>query len=242
MLQTEMSTYRKGTAMKTCMIAVVLVCFFHFASAQDIDISSGSIKGRIGEVDISIKKLPFLQGSWELATSGTFGSLSTKQSYNLSYPGNASTSTSESTLQYAYISATAGYYLIDGLSIEPEFAILATEQTKPGQSALLNLSYTYLIKQTAVAPYIRAGYGLGNSASIVVVPELPAHSSSDFDVKTINVGAGVKFLVAQGAAIRIEVNYKRQNYTENFNYASISSSREYTYSSTRLWFGVSILL
>jgi hypothetical protein len=223
--------------MKTLIILIVTLCTVSFVQAQDIDISSKSAKVRIGDVDISIKKAPFMQGDWELSMTGTIGkSTNTTTSTAASYSWG-----DESSKMYGTLSLTAGYYIIDQFSVEPEINYFAYEGAPPGESILLNLSYTYPLKHSIVALFIRGGYGLGNATSFLGIPDVIIRSSDNFDVKTYNAGAGVKLIIAQNVALRIEMNYRLQTYTQDYS-GFTSYSFENKNSVMKLFVGFSVLL
>lgn len=225
--------------MKNFIIVIIIPIFMiSIVHAQDIEISAESVKARIGDVDISVKKAPFMQGDWELTTSGSFGSISSKISDSY---GTYSYS-EESTSNYSFISLMTGYYIVDRLSIEPEFSLLAMKDTKPGESILLNVSFTQPLGKSNVALFVRGGYGLGNATSIPLIPDVPIRVSDGLKVNTINAGGGVKLLIAQGVALRIEVNYRYQTYTEDYGPGPEYYSANYDYSIFRFYFGLSALL
>jgi hypothetical protein len=224
--------------MKTLIILIIALCTVSTVQAQDIDISSKSAKVRIGDVDISITKAPFMQGDWELSMMGSVGSTTSKESYiSTNY-----TSTDEILTQYMFLSLTAGFFLLDRISIEPEISLLATGREKPAQSFLLNLSYTYPLANTNTAIFIRGGYGLGNGSSILMDSGIPIRQTDGLDIKIINAGAGVKFLIAQGAGLRIEVNYRQHTYSLDRDNGSTSYTIEDKDSVVRCCFGFSVLL
>jgi hypothetical protein len=224
--------------MKVFSILIMALCTVPFVQAQDIDISSKSAKVRIGDVDISITRPPFMQGDWELSMTGSLGSVKSENSYpNLYYP------TVESSLQYVFLSFSTGYFLLDHFSIEPEISLLAIENSKPAQSILFNLSYTYQVGNSNTALFLRGGYGLGNGLTYQIGTVIQTRYSTDFDFKIINAGVGVKYLVAQGAALRIELNYRQQKYSEKRSDGPESSITTETKDSIiHLCFGFSVLL
>jgi hypothetical protein len=230
-------TKREDNTMKNFIIIIIMLFMIPIVHAQDIDLSSTSAKVRIGDLDISLRKAPFMQGDWELTTAGAFGSMSRKTS---SSAGSYKYS-NESSSNYAFLSLMADYYIIDRLSIEPEISLLAVKDAKPGETILLNVSYTQPLGNSIVALFIRGGYGLGNASSIPIMPELPIQMTDGFKVNTINAGGGVKLLIAQGVALRIEVNYKYQTCTYDFG-GGYPAKYDYTYSIIRCYFGLSALL
>jgi opacity protein-like surface antigen len=221
---------------KLLYLTVIALCTIPSIHAQDVDISSESAKLRIGDVDISVRRAPFMKGDWELSLSGAVG----KYSSETSTSGGDWKYSDESSRFYATLSLTAGYFLIDRLSLEPEVNFFTYEGGPPAESIILNLSYTHPFEHSIIALFIRGGYGLGNGSSVFGISDIPVHSTDGFKVKTVNAGTGVKLLVAQNVALRIELNYQYQFYTQNYgNYSSFSTDN--SNSTLRLCFGFSIL-
>ena len=228
----------QGKTMKLFTFLTFVLFMASYVRAQDVDVSSKSATIRIGDIDISVKKAPFMQGDWELSMVGSVGSMTSKSSYTSA----VYSSTGESSTQYVFLSATAGYYLADRISIEPELSLIATGDEKPAQSILLNLSYTYPLANTNIAIFIRGGYGLGNGTTILLESGIPLRQTDGLDINTINAGAGAKFLIAQGAALRLEVNYRQQTYSHDGGSGSYSYSIENKNSVIRCCLGFSVLL
>ena len=113
------------------------------------------------------------------------------------------------TALYANISAIPTYYIVDNIAVDLELSYLASESSRPGMSVIGNLSYTYPLGDSILAPFARAGYGIGNSLSSYVGPYArPEILFSDFDVSIINLGLGVKYLLSPSVNIRSELNYR----------------------------------
>lgn len=140
---------------------------------------------------------------------------------------------------YLNFSVLPGFFVAEGFSIEPEVSFLAVEKSKPAYSIIPNISYTYLFPESRTAVFARAGYGLSNSYSMF---GLLVRQSNKMDVGIFNVGAGIKYLVSDGATLRIELNYKSSNHEEENSYWGYSSSASSTLESTRILVGFSLLL
>ena len=180
-----------------------------------------------------------------------------KGQVELSLIGNAgyqkettsSHSNSES-VGHVLINACVGYYIVDGLSLEPQIGLLAIENVKPSQSVLLNLSYTGRIANSNIALFLRGGYGISNSISIPMFAYTPIRIQDKWDVHILNVGAGVKFLIKECATLRFELNYRTETYPYELHHYYYSGSYsydytesvDYTFSSLGLLFGISIIL
>jgi hypothetical protein len=176
----------------------------------------------------------FKQGDVELSFSGSLGSWSNSST--------SSGSTHSDSRNLAILSVVPGFYVIDGLSLEAELGLLAEEKAKPAQFVLGNVSYTYPIPESRVALYGRVGYGVSNAIQLPVPLGIVSRVSNDFDVGVFNAGAGLKILVSQGAAIRVELNYKSHSWTTEYQSYYYSSKTDYTYSNTGLLLGFSILI
>ena len=117
------------------------------------------------------------------------------------------------------------YYIIDGLSIEPEIVIaLVAPDSGPSSDAfsfLGNLAYTFSSPGSYVAEFIRAGYGISNGLQIPTgekpfLFQLNEGSGTSFSsVSLLHLGVGLKFLIGAHAAIRTELFYLSQSYSSS---------------------------
>lgn len=149
----------------------------------------------------------FSKKSWELSMVGSF----TSESVDNGYPNDDKTVLS--------IAISPAYYIYDGLSLEPEFTTLITISDGTGLEAdyqlLLNIGYTFRTAKSYY-PYIKAGYGIGNiitehySGTQATVSG--AEDVGEF-VQCINSGVGMKWVIGSNAAIKMELNYRRQHYS-----------------------------
>jgi hypothetical protein len=186
---------------------------------------------------LSVAFAQFEKGTVEMSLTGTAGY------QKISNSGGTMYSSSSESLGYLYLNTTFGYYLTDGLSLEPELGTFFLENEPPSESILLNLSYTKSITNTSVALFCRAGYGLGNALSYVALGMVPLRITNGWDVHIFNIGGGLKILVAENIALRVELNYRSETYDiKDGLYINTTSNIEYTYSNTALLFGFSFLL
>jgi opacity protein-like surface antigen len=176
----------------------------------------------------------FKKGDVELSFSGSLGSNTITESSSGGYSFSNS-----STEKYLFFSVSPGYYLLDGLSVEPEISFTANQHEQPAQYLLLNLSYTYLLPNSREALFLRAGYGISNSVQMPVLGAAVVHTSDKFNVGVLNLGAGAKFLVTQSVILRAEVNYRSHTWSNDEGYGY---SDDYAYSNVGLLVGFSILL
>ena len=187
------------------------------------------------------KKGIFKKGSMEFTLAGTGGSFSESRS------GSSSSSSSSSTTLID-ISFMPAYYIIDGLSIEPEIglSIIAPSSgtSSTAYSLVGNLAYTFAPSgSSSVAPYVRAGYGISNGVQIPTksgefLIELNEDSKSGYStVSILNLGVGIKSVIGGHAAIRTELFYKKQSYSFSYSGASI----DYSDGMIGIQFGISLL-
>jgi hypothetical protein len=188
----------------------------------------------------SITCAQFKKGDVELSFSGSLGSWSNE--FSDSYSGGISHTYSDSH-NYLFVAISPGYYLEDGLSVEPELSLMAAEKSKPIQYLLLNLSYTYLLPNSVIAPYAIAGYGLSNSVQMAGMTVYPLLASNKFNVGVFNAGAGVKFLLNRFVVLRTEINYKSHAWSETQDYGyGMTDKTETNLSFFGLQLGISVLL
>ncbi len=179
----------------------------------------------------------FQKGTTELTLDGSAGSYSatsTSNSYGYSYNSSV-------TRNYAILDLAVGYFVADGLSLEPEIGWYALEKMEPSIHLVANLSYTLPNPTTRFAPFIRAGYGVANMMEFPGVGML-GRVSDKMDVSVLNIGGGVKYLVASSIALRAEINYRKHSLSNSSSYGGVSMSFDQSFSTTGLLLGFSVLL
>jgi hypothetical protein len=187
----------------------------------------------------------YKQGDWEFGFSANLGGSSKKTIETNTYrysdtsqPANYNYDRTEKGI-HTHLGISTGYYLIDGLSIEPELNLNFNFEGF-SVSILSNLCYTFYIPQKNIFPYLKLGYGVSNNGD---------NSNGLFeslDFKTLNAGAGFKFMYYSGFALKMEINYKdlsgSKKYSYSDQYSSSSSKYEITTSVISISVGISILL
>ncbi len=130
---------------------------------------------------------------------------------------------------YTHLGVSTGYYIINGLSIEPEFD-LNLYNWEISVSILGNLCYTFNLPQNNIYPYLKLGYGLSTE---------PGSSSlfESLDLKTINAGVGIKLTYSSGMAFRMEINYRNLKGSNTDYYSTYDTNT----SVIAISFGASIL-
>ena len=153
----------------------------------------------------------FQQFDWECATSLSIGLSSTSfESSEQNYYGNGNGDSKF----YSEISLALGFFILDGLSIEPEieYNFFSDDATL---SLIANVAYTFNIPRKKIYPFIKVGYGISG----FTVYRYYYYGGSDglfesLDAKVINAGAGLKIVQSSSFAMRIELNYKNISYAQ----------------------------
>jgi hypothetical protein len=182
------------------------------------------------------------QGNIELTLSGTAGYQRESASGDVSNSQN---------IGYAMLNLDAGYYIFNGLSLEPQIGFLVIENSYPSQSVLLNISYTKRISNSPFAVYLLGGYGISNSLSPPFLESIPVRVDDKWDVHIINAGFGTKILIKDNVVFRMELNYRRESFEYtvpvgmfifNGNVMTAAQTVDFVNSYIGLIFGFSIIL
>ena len=181
----------------------------------------------------------FSKGDVELSLSGSIGSWNVDTKETSASYGSTEYSTQT---KFFFVSISPGYYLTDGLSIEPEISFMADQHDKPAQYVLLNLSYTYMREGYTTAPYVRLGYGLANSYAVPFANLVIGNVSDNFDVNVFNAGIGLKFILNPHVILRTEFNYRDQWWSHSYDDYGYSYSEDNTFSNYGLLVGFSVIL
>ena len=154
----------------------------------------------------------FRQFDWESAVSLSIGLSSTSfKNTSQNFYGNGNINGEF----YFEISLLLGFFIIDGLSIEPEidYNFFSGDATL---SMIGNVSYTFNIPGKNIYPFIKIGYGIsGYTAYGYNYYGVSDGLFESLDAKVINVGAGLKIVQSSSFAMRIELNYKNISYTQS---------------------------
>jgi len=124
--------------------------------------------------------------------------------------------------------ASIGYCIIDGLTIEPELDINLITDDETSISLIGNLTYNFSIPKKNTYPFIKLGYGLSNYYSDhYYYGHQNESGGSSLDTKVFNAGAGLKFLYSSGMALKLEINFKNYNYSTSNSYSNEYSQNTY---------------
>jgi hypothetical protein len=161
------------------------------------------------------------QGMWELSLSGNVG---TSSGSTEKTTGGLTIKSEIAASGYLSFALRPGYYVIDGLVLEPEILWTANEDAPPSLSFTGNLAYHFVVPQSRMAPFVLAGYGRANG-----IPSFQRleRRTDGFDVSVLNIGAGMKFFVALRVALRIEYRFQRYGYeTSSSGGVFVNSTKE----------------
>lgn len=137
-----------------------------------------------------------------------------------------------------------GIYIFKGLAFEPELTLtFSSYGGNESNTAVLgsgNLSYNFSL-QGNVVPFILAGAGYGNGQEL-----LGFASDLETGILALHLGAGVKVLFNDTAAIRLEYRYTNYSGEKEHTYSfwgwSYSYTTDYGRSDHKVMVGISIFL
>lgn len=133
----------------------------------------------------------------ELSLSGTFQKYSSETSYYYGYE------TDSEDLTAFLVSPRLGFFVLEGLEIEPEILLIVGE-TDPVYVLNGFVSYNFLSEGQGV-PFLLVGYGIANTVPFFNLPR----NNTNFMVDVLNAGGGLKLFVKEDIAVRIEYRFQR---------------------------------
>jgi opacity protein-like surface antigen len=147
---------------------------------------------------------------FELSTGLSF------EAYSYHYPGEPAGYSDTET--YINLPIRFGWYIWKGLEFEPELMLTKyhSHEVYPGyyddkynETGWMlsgNLLYNFRLNQSHFMPFILAGFGFGNG-----IPYAGYVERYDPGAKatTPNLGVGLKYLIGNSAALRLEYRYRR---------------------------------
>jgi len=102
------------------------------------------------------------------------------------------------------ISPRVGFFLHDGLEIEPELVFFVPDESDVPYMVNGNVAYNFLSSSKAY-PFLLVGYGIANTVPFFGIP----FSRYDFTVGVLNIGGGMKALLSERVAIRVEYRFQK---------------------------------
>ncbi len=126
-----------------------------------------------------------------------------------------------------------GFYVIEGLSVEPEVSWAGFRGQAPAMNMSGNLSYSYGMGYNVVVPFVLAGYGIGNGFPFYQpIQKTGTYLSA---INFFNAGGGLKIMVLGGRSL-VRIEYRYQAFK-----ADLSGIKQNVFA-RRLLLGFSILL
>lgn len=102
-----------------------------------------------------------------------------------------------------------GFFVWKGLEIEPELMLQKWEGSDAAYLLSGNLSYNLKLQKNLV-PFILAGVGFGNGLSVGPIME----GDSEANAFLLNLGGGLKYVIGNSGAIRLEYRYTHNRLSE----------------------------
>jgi hypothetical protein len=184
--------------MKTILVALIII-FVSSSNAQVKNIS---------------ERQYFRQFDWEVSTSIALGLSKTSIESTSQYMVNGGRDEEF----YSDISLTLGYFLLDGLSLEPEldYHFFPNDASF---SLIANLSYTLYIPQKSIYPFFKVGYGKSaySGSDYGYFEGESEHLLGSLNSKIINAAIGIKIIQSSSFAMKLELNYKYLTSHKNVN-------------------------
>jgi len=100
-----------------------------------------------------------------------------------------------------------GYFVWKGLEIEPELMLMKFEGSDTVYNLSGNLSYNFKTSGKLL-PFVLAGAGIGNGIAIGPLME----GDSDINAFLLNFGGGVKYVIGNSGAIRLEYRFTHNRF------------------------------
>jgi len=175
-----------------------------------------------------------------LASSTIFAQPDQAKKTELSLSGfyqNISTNNSSNTFGAFLVSPRVGYFVTEGLELEPELTFAVVSQSDPMYQINGNLCYNFN-RSTQTIPFILVGYGIANTTPFLNVP----FDKIDFSVGVLNLGIGIKSYVSSDVAVRVEYRFQKYSGQGEENYYGYSYTNTLSESVHTVQIGFCILL
>lgn len=105
-----------------------------------------------------------------------------------------------------------GLFLVQGLSVEPEFFWGTMKGQAPALNLSGNLSYSYGMGYNMFVPFVLVGYGAGNGFPFYEPMPKEYGALHPYSIAFLNAGGGLKIMTFGGRSlVRIEYRYQAFN-------------------------------
>ena len=178
---------------------------------------------------VALLTLVFVKGTFAQPVKGKKFEFSTSASmYNVKEKGGEN----ETLINLPF---RIGYYIFRGLEIEPEFILTIPEESEDtGYFILINLAYNFKASEKVI-PFVLAGGGYGNGSTAFKVV-----FDQEMGVTALNFGAGIKYLVGDSAALRIEYRFTKYSGEKTESYWWGTYTYELDRTDNNILIGISI--
>ena len=133
------------------------------------------------------------------------------------------------------LSLRLGYFIFKGLEIEPELILtIPDESENTGYFFMGNLAYNFKTSEKMIA-FLLAGVGYGNGLRI-----LSSVMDADTGITALNYGAGIKYLISETAALRIEYRFTKYSGAKTHTYYYATWTEEYDRTDNSVLLGLSV--
>lgn len=168
----------------------------------------------------------FKQGDFEANFSTNLGAAFSKSNETTTYQYfnyyDSSYTTSRNNSEYSsrdflmLITASIGYYFVDGLSFEPELDVNLITDDEISISILANLTYNFSTSNSKTYPYVKVGYGISNY--VTNYNYYGGSTDNSLDTHLFNAALGIKLASTSGSVMRLELNYKYYTNSSSYSY------------------------
>lgn len=177
------------------------------------------------------------QGTWEFSVSGNFGVVSGSTEIT---DATGTTTLDQESQGYLAVALRPGFYVVDGLTVEPELLWTAVEKNPPCFSLSGNLAYNFDFLPSKVLGFVLAGYGRGNS--IPLFERLFYRASEKLDISILNFGGGVKFMLGERVALRAEYRYQHYSQEQSVSALGVTTTMKTAQNYHNLFCGLSFFV
>jgi hypothetical protein len=116
-----------------------------------------------------------------------------------------------------------GIFIYKGLELEPEFVLTIPDSIKATAIlASLNVAYNF-ISQGKIVPFVLLGAGYGNGEQT-----LDFGNDLEMGIFALNAGAGLKILMGDSAAFRVEYRFVRYSGKRTYSYTYYGYTESWT--------------
>jgi hypothetical protein len=119
------------------------------------------------------------------------------------------------------IAARAGFFMNRHVEIEPEILFSKYKEQDAGFILSGNIAYNFKSRgaEKTTIPFIMGGLGYANT--LLFLPNIASSGAEDENWTVINAGGGVKLLISDPVAVRIEYRFQKFSGDEDATYHNV---------------------